>query len=319
MKNVLVIGSTGQIGSELTMTLRRQIPEGNIVAGYIPGAEPKGILAESGPSEIANVCDGKQLAEIVEKYQIDTIYNLAALLSAVAERKPLLAWDIQMNGLLNILEISREKNCSVFTPSSIGSFGPNTPHMNTPQDTIQRPRTMYGVTKVATELLSDYYFHKYGVDTRSVRFPGLISNVTLPGGGTTDYAVEIYYAAVKGEEFVCPLKAGTFMDMMYMPDALKACVDIMNADPSRLVHRNGFNVASMSFDPEIILASIRQYYPDFKMRYEIDPVRQSIADSWPDKLDDSCAREEWDWCPSYDLDSMTQDMIKCLKIKFDIK
>ena len=319
MKNVLVVGSTGQIGSELTMTLRRQIPEGNIVAGYIPGAEPKGILAESGPSAIANVCDGKQLAEIVEKYQIDTIYNLAALLSAVAERKPLLAWDIQMNGLLNILEIAREKNCAVFTPSSIGSFGPNTPHMNTPQDTIQRPRTMYGVTKVATELLSDYYFHKYGVDTRSVRFPGLISNVTLPGGGTTDYAVEIYYAAVKGEEFVCPLKAGTFMDMMYMPDALKACVDIMNADPSRLIHRNGFNVASMSFDPEIILASIRQYYPDFKMRYEIDPVRQSIADSWPDKLDDSCAREEWDWNPSYDLDSMTQDMIKCLKIKFDIK
>ena len=319
MKNVLVVGSTGQIGSELTMTLRRQIPEGNIVAGYIPGAEPKGILAESGPSAIANVCDGKQLAEIVEKYNIDTIYNLAALLSAVAERKPLLAWDIQMNGLLNILEIAREKNCAVFTPSSIGSFGPNTPHMNTPQDTIQRPRTMYGVTKVATELLSDYYFHKYGVDTRSVRFPGLISNVTLPGGGTTDYAVEIYYAAVKGEEFVCPLKAGTFMDMMYMPDALKACVDIMNADPSRLVHRNGFNVASMSFDPEIILASIRQYYPDFKMRYEIDPVRQSIADSWPDKLDDSCAREEWDWNPSYDLDSMTQDMIKCLKIKFDIK
>ncbi len=157
------------------------------------------------------------------------------------------------------------------------------------------------------------------MDTRSVRFPGLISNVTLPGGGTTDYAVEIYYAAVKGEEFVCPLKAGTFMDMMYMPDALKACVDIMNADPSRLVHRNGFNVASMSFDPEIILASIRQYYPDFKMRYEIDPVRQSIADSWPDKLDDSCAREEWDWNPSYDLDSMTQDMIKCLKLKFDIK
>lgn len=319
MKNVLVVGSTGQIGSELTMTLRRQIPEGNIVAGYIPGAEPKGILAESGPSAIANVCDGKQLAEIVEKYNIDTIYNLAALLSAVAERKPLLAWDIQMNGLLNILEIAREKNCAVFTPSSIGSFGPNTPHMNTPQDTIQRPRTMYGVTKVATELLSDYYFHKYGVDTRSVRFPGLISNVTLPGGGTTDYAVEIYYAAVKGEEFVCPLKAGTFMDMMYMPDALKACVDIMNADPSRLVHRNGFNVASMSFDPEIILASIRQYYPDFKMRYEIDPVRQSIADSWPDKLDDSCAREEWDWNPSYDLDSMTQDMIKCLKLKFDIK
>ena len=316
MKNVLVIGSTGQIGSELVMKLRRLIPEGAIVAGYIHGAEPKGELLETGPSEVADVRDAQALADIVKRYRIDTIYNLAALLSAVAERKPLMAWDIQMNGLINILEVSREMGCAVFTPSSIGSFGPETPHMNTPQDTIQRPRTMYGVTKVATELLSDYYFHKYGVDTRSVRFPGLISNVTLPGGGTTDYAVEIYYAAVKGEEFVCPLKAGTFMDMMYMPDALKAAVDIMNADPSRLVHRNGFNVAAMSFDPEIILASIRKYYPDFKMRYEIDPVRQSIADSWPDKLDDSCARQEWDWAPSYDLDAMTEDMVRCLKIKF---
>jgi len=317
MKNVLVIGSTGQIGSELVMKLRRLIPEGDIVAGYIHGAEPKGELLESGPSEVADVRDAQALAEIVKKYRIDTIYNLAALLSAVAERKPLMAWDIQMNGLINILEVSREHGCAVFTPSSIGSFGPETPHVDTPQDTIQRPRTMYGVTKVATELLSDYYFHKYGVDTRSVRFPGLISNVTLPGGGTTDYAVEIYYAAVKGEEFICPLKAGTFMDMMYMPDALKAAVDIMNADPDRLVHRNGFNVASMSFDPEIILAAIRKYYPDFRMRYEIDPVRQSIADSWPDKLDDSCARSEWDWAPSYDLDSMTEDMIRCLKIKFN--
>lgn len=313
MKNVLVIGSTGQIGSELTMKIRKEFPEGNVVAGYIPGAEPKGILLESGPSEIANVCDGAQLAAIVDKYKIDTIYNLAALLSAVAEKKPLLAWDIQMNGLLNILEIAREKGCAVFTPSSIGSFGPNTPHDNTPQDTLQRPCSMYGVTKVATELLSDYYHHKYGVDTRSVRFPGLISNVTLPGGGTTDYAVEIYYAAVKGEEFVCPIAADTYMDMMYMPDALKAAVDIMNADPSKLVHRNSFNIASMSFDPEIIYHKIQEFYPDFKMRYEVDPVRQAIADSWPNKMDDSCAREEWGWKPSFDLDSMSRDMIKCLK------
>ena len=259
-----------------------------------------------------------QLAAIVEKYQIDTIYNLAALLSAVAERKPLMAWDIQMNGLLNILEVARERNCAVFTPSSIGSFGPNTPHDNTPQDTIQRPRSMYGVTKVATELLSDYYFLKYGVDTRAVRFPGLISNMTLPGGGTTDYAVEIYYAAVKGEEFVCPIAAGTFMDMMYMPDALKAAVDIMEADPSRLVHRNAFNIAAMSFDPEILYAKIKEYYPDFKMRYEVDPVRQAIADSWPNKMDDSCARAEWDWQPTYGLDEMTADMIACLKKKFGI-
>ena len=318
MKNVLIIGSTGQIGSELTMKLRGLHPDGNIVAGYIPGAEPKGVLLESGPAEVADVRNAQQLAGIVEKYRIDTIYNLAALLSAVAERKPLLAWDIQMNGLLNILEVAREKGCAVFTPSSIGSFGPNTPRVNTPQDTIQRPRSMYGVTKVATELLSDYYFTKYGVDTRAVRFPGLISNVTLPGGGTTDYAVDIYYSAVKGEEFVCPIKAGTFMDMMYMPDALKAAVDIMEADPSRLVHRNAFNVAAMSFDPEIIAAKIREYYPDFRMRYEIDPIRQAIAESWPDKMDDSCARAEWDWKPTYDLDAMTVDMIASLKKKFGI-
>lgn len=315
MKNVLVVGSTGQIGSELTMKIRNMFPEGNVVAGYIKGAEPKGILLESGPAEEADVCNGEQLLAIVKKYNIDTVYNLAALLSAVAERKPQMAWNIQINGLMNILEIAREHNVAVFTPSSIGSFGPETPHQNTPQDTIQRPRSMYGVTKVATELLSDYYHTKYGVDTRSVRFPGLISNVTLPGGGTTDYAVEIYYAAVRGEEFVCPIAAGTFMDMMYMPDALKAAVDIMNADPSKLKHRNSFNIASMSFDPEIIYHKIQEHIPGFRMRYEVDPVRQAIADSWPDKMDDSCAREEWGWTPSYDLETMTVDMIDALKKK----
>lgn len=315
MKNILVIGSTGQIGSELTMKLRNMYPEGTVVAGYIKGSEPKGILLESGPAEEADVCNGPELENIVKKYNIDTIYNLAALLSAVAEKKPQLAWHIQIDGLMNILEIARNNNVAVFTPSSIGSFGPETPHENTPQDTIQRPRSMYGCTKVATELLSDYYHNKYGVDTRSVRFPGLISNVTLPGGGTTDYAVEIYYAAVKGEEFICPIAAGTFMDMMYMPDALKAAVDIMNADPSKLKHRNSFNIASMSFDPEIIYHKIQEHIPGFKMRYEVDPVRQAIADSWPDKMDDSCAREEWGWQPSYDLETMTVDMIAALKKK----
>lgn len=315
MTNILVIGSTGQIGSELTMKLRREIAGGTVIAGYIPGAEPKGELKESGPAEICNVCDGSQIAEIVRKYDIDTIYNLAALLSAIAERKPLMAWDIQMNGLINILEVAREHGCAVFTPSSIGSFGPGTPRDNTPQDTIQRPTSMYGVTKVATELLSDYYFHKYGVDTRSVRFPGLISYTTLPGGGTSDYAVDIYYSAVKGEEFACPLAAGTFMDMMYMPDALDAAVKIMQADPAKLIHRNSFNIASMSFDPEIVCAEIRKHYPDFRMRYEIDPVRQAIADSWPNRMDDSCARAEWGWKPSYDLASTTGDMILHLKEK----
>ena len=315
MKNILVVGSTGQIGSELTMKLRSLYPDGDVVAGYVKGAEPKGELLESGPCEEADVLNAAQLAQIVSKYKIDTIYNLAALLSAVAEAKPLLAWNIQINGLLNILEIAREKGCAVFTPSSIGSFGPETPRVGTPQDTIQRPRSMYGVTKVTTELLSDYYHTKYGVDTRSVRFPGLISHVTLPGGGTTDYAVTIYYSAVKGEEFVCPIKAGTFMDMMYMPDALKAAVDIMNADPSSLVHRNSFNIASMSFDPEILRAKICEHIPDFRMRYEINPVCQAIADSWPDRMDDSCAREEWDWKPEYDLESMTADMIRELSRK----
>ena len=313
MKNVLVIGSTGQIGSELTMKIRNEIPGSTVVAGYIPGAEPKGILLESGPAEIADVRDSQALADIVRRYKIDTIYNLAALLSAVAEKKPLLAWDIQMNGLINILEIAKELNCAVFTPSSIGSFGPETPRKGTPQDTIQRPRSMYGVTKVATELLSDYYFHKFGVDTRSVRFPGLISNVTLPGGGTTDYAVEVYYSAVRGEEFVCPIGPGTYMDMMYMPDALNAAVAIMEADPSKLVHRNSFNIASMSFEPEELFSKIREYEPTLRVRYEVDPVRQAIANSWPDSMDDSCAREEWGWKPTFDLDTMTRDMLEKLR------
>ena len=315
MKNVLVIGSTGQIGSELTMNLRKIYRHGKIVAGYIPGSAPTGDLLESGPAEQANVCNAKQIADIVDKYDIDTIYNLAALLSATAERLPLKAWDIQMNGLINILEVAREKHCAVFTPSSIGSFGPDTPRDNTPQDTIQRPTSMYGVTKVATELLSDYYFHKYGVDTRSVRFPGLISYKPLPGGGTTDYAVEIYYAAVKGEEFVCPLAHGTYLDMMYMPDAIKAAIKLMEADPRYLVHRNAFNIASMSFDPEGVYEAIRKHIPTFKMRYEVDPVRQAIADSWPNKMDDVCARKEWGWTPSYNLESMTRDMLKHLREK----
>ena len=319
MKNILVIGSTGQIGSELTMKLRRDLPGGVTVAGYIPGAEPKGKLLASGPAEMANVTNAKQIADIVDKYDIDTIYNLAALLSATAERKPLLAWDIQMNGLINILEIAREKHVAVFTPSSIGSFGPSTPHDNTPQDTIQRPTSMYGVTKVATELLSDYYFTKYGVDTRSVRFPGLISYTTPPGGGTTDYAVEVFYAAVKGEEFICPIAPGTYMDMMYMPDALQAAVDIMRARPQYLKHRNSFNIAAMSFEPEELFAAIRKRIPSLTVRYQVDPVRQAIADSWPDRMDDICARKEWGWSHTYDLDDMVDDMIKNLRLKFGIE
>ena len=318
MKKILIIGATGQIGSELSMELRSRYGNDNVVVGYIHGSEPKGILKESGPCEVVDVTDGEMIASVVEKYHIDTIYNLAALLSVVAESKPKLAWKIGIDGLWNVLEVAREKGCAVFTPSSIGSFGPTTPHVGTPQDTIQRPRTMYGVSKVTTELLSDYYFLKYGVDTRAVRFPGLISNVTLPGGGTTDYAVDIYYSAVKGEKFICPLKPGTFMDMMYMPDALNAAISLMEADPSRLIHRNAFNIASMSFAPENIYEAIRKEIPSFEMEYAPDPLKQSIADSWPDSMDDSCARAEWDWKPEYDLESMTRDMISKLKVKLSL-
>lgn len=315
MKNILVIGGTGQIGSELTMKLRGIYGDGHVVCGYIPNAAPKGKLLESGPAEIVDITDARQIADVVKKHDIDSIYNLAALLSAVAEARPQLAWNIGVNGLYNALEVSREHNCALFTPSSIGSFGLSTPHIKTPQDTVQRPQTIYGVTKVTGELLSDYYAKRFGVDTRSVRFPGLISYTTPPGGGTTDYAVDIYYSAVKGETFKCPLKPGTFMDMMYMPDALRAAVEIMEADPSRLVHRNSFNIASMSFDPEIIYNKIKEYIPDFRMEYELDPLRQSIADSWPDSLDDTCARTEWDWMPEFDLDAMSKDMINNLRVK----
>lgn len=315
MKNILVIGSTGQIGSELTRELRKRYGGDHVIAGYIPGAEPKGDLLEGGPSAVADVTNAAAITDVVKKYQVDTIYNLAALLSVVAESKPQLAWKIGIDGLWNILEVAREYGCAVFTPSSIGSFGPETPHVQTPQDTVQRPRTIYGVSKVTTELLSDYYHHKYGVDTRSVRFPGIISYVTPPGGGTTDYAVDIFYYAVRGEKFVCPIKEGTLMDMMYMPDALHAAIKLMEADPTRLVHHNGFNVAAMSFAPETIYAEIKKLCPDFEMEYRVDPLKQAIADSWPDSMDDSAARKEWDWKPQYDITSMTRDMLEHLKMK----
>ena len=318
MKNILVIGSTGQIGSELTMELRQRYGGDHVVAGYIKGAEPKDVLAESGPMALADVTDGEGIAAIVKQYHIDTIYNLAALLSVVAESKPRLAWQIGIDGLWNILEVARQEHCAVFTPSSIGSFGLETPHDMTPQDTIQRPHTIYGVSKVTTELISDWYHYKYGVDTRSVRFPGIISHVTPPGGGTTDYAVDIYYYAVRGEKFTCPIKAGTRMDMMYMPDALRAAICLMEADPARLIHHNGFNVAAMSFDPDMIFHAIKKLRPDFEMDYDIDPLKQAIADSWPDMMDDSCARQEWGWEHQYNLTQMTADMLDKLSRRLKV-
>jgi nucleoside-diphosphate-sugar epimerase len=263
--------------------------------------------------------EARRLAEIVKRHNIDTIYHLAALLSAVAEHEPQKAWDINMNGLLSVLEVAREHGCSVFTPSSIGAFGPNTPKDYTPQDTIQRPTSMYGVTKVAGELLCDYYHRKYGVDTRGVRYPGIISNVTPPGGGTTDYAVEIYYEAVARKRYICFLDGDTHLDMMYMPDATKAAIDLMEADPARLRHRNAFNVSAMSFSPEEQAAYIRQYIPDFEISYQVDPVRQAIANSWPNSLEDYAARVEWGWKPDYDLDTMTKDMLRVLMARADKK
>ncbi len=315
MKNILVIGATGQIGSELTMKLREIYGNTHVVCGYIPSAKPHGELRESGPFEICDVTNPEQIATVVLKHHVDTIYNLAALLSVVAEGRPQLAWKIGIDGLWNVLEVAREHDCAVFTPSSIGSFGPETPRDNVPQDTIQRPTTIYGVSKVTTELLSDYYYRKYGVDTRSVRFPGLISYVTPPGGGTTDYACDIYYSAVRGEKFTCPIGKGTYMDMMYMPDALRACVELMEADPYRLIHRNAFNIAAMSFDPEGVFNAIKKYKPEFEMDYDVDPLKQANADSWPNSLSDVAAQQEWDWKAEYDLDKMTVDMLAKLREK----
>jgi len=316
MKKILITGAVGQIGSELTLELRKRYGSENVVAG-IRKTLPEGELKDSGPYEVADATDPEQLTAVVKKYNIDTIFHLAAILSAVAEAKPQQGWNVGVNGLYNVLEVAREYGCALFFPSSIGAFGPTTPLDNTPQDTIQRPTTMYGVTKVAGELLCDYYAKRFGMDTRGLRYPGIISNVTLPGGGTTDYAVEIFYEAIKSGKYVCPLGKGTFLDMMYMPDAIEAAIQLMEANPSKLKHRNAFNVTAMSFDPEILENEIKKHLPDFVMTYEVDPVKQGIANSWPNYMDDSAARQEWGWKPKYDLPAMTADMIRMIRIKYE--
>ncbi|NLX86936.1 MAG: L-threonine 3-dehydrogenase [Clostridiales bacterium] len=318
MKRILITGALGQIGTELTAYLRKQYGKDNVIASSRRKRGDESFF-ETGPFEILDVNDAQGIADICKKYKINQIIHLAAILSAKAEENPQQAYNINMNGTYNVLEVAREAGIAVFTPSSIAAFGAGTPADNTPQDTIQRPNTMYGVTKVAGELLCDYYYLKYGVDTRGVRFPGIISYETLPGGGTTDYAVHIFYEALKNKKYSCFIKAGTFMDMMYMPDALKAIHDLMEANPEKLKHRNAFNVTAMSFEPEMLAAEIRKHIPGFEMSYDVDPVRQSIADSWPNSLDDSCAREEWGWCPKYDLSSMTADMLQKLAEKLKIK
>ncbi|TVR29653.1 MAG: L-threonine 3-dehydrogenase [Spirochaetaceae bacterium] len=312
--NVLVTGSLGQVGSELALELKRRYGNNNVVASDIRSDETSP-LVHDGPFYTLDCRDGTALADIVRKHNVKTIYHLAALLSAVAEARPQDAWDININGLHTVLEVARENGCSVFTPSSIAAFGPTAPKDYTPQNTIQQPTSMYGVTKVSGELLCNYYHKKYGVDTRGVRYPGIISNVTLPGGGTTDYAVEIYYEAVRKKHYTCFLKADTYLDMVYMPDAIKAAVDIMEADPARLRHRNAFNITAMSFSPEDQAAYIRKHIPEFEISYNVDPVRQALANSWPNSLEDYAARVEWGWDPQFDLDAMTADMLNVLSAR----
>lgn len=307
MKRILVTGALGQIGSELVATLRNIYGTDAVMATDIRQNKDEALL--SGPFRLLDVTDHSATFEAAKEHRADTIIHLAALLSVSAEAMPLRAWRLNMDGLLNALEAAKELNCEFFAPSSIAAFGAGTPRTNTPQDTLQRPATMYGISKVAGELLCDYYYHKYGVDTRGLRFPGLISYSAPPGGGTTDYAVEMYVEAINRCEYTSYLRKGTFLDMMYMPDAISAVIQLMEADPSRLVHRNSFNVSAMSVDPDAIAASIRRRLPNFELHYRVDPLRQAIADEWPDSIDATAAVEEWGFRAEYDLDRMTDDML----------
>ena len=318
MKRILVTGACGQIGSELTMALRERYgPENVVAAGH--KTQPSEKLRTSGPFVFIDVTRRETVEEVVRRYDIDTIYHLAAILSAVGEKKPQLAWRVNMDGLYNILEIAREYDLvRVFWPSSIAVFGPETPRENTPQETVLRPTTMYGVTKVAGELLCDYYFRRFGVDVRGVRYPGVISSETLPGGGTTDYAVEMFYEAIKHKRYTCFVREDTVLPMIYMPDCIKAAIQLMEADLSRLKHHNGFNLAAMSFSAGELAAEIKKHIPEFVCEYKPD-FRQEIADSWPRTIDDSAAREEWGWEPSYDLAAMTADMLEKLESRMTRK
>lgn len=314
MKRILVTGTLGQIGTELVRELSKRYGKENIISSDIRDDKENKVKPYS-TFVIADATNPVEVERLVANHKPDTIYHLAAILSATAEQNPQRGWAINMNSLINVLESARVHGCAVFTPSSIGAFGPSTPADNTPQVTIQRPTTIYGVTKVAGELLCDYYYTRFGVDTRGVRFPGLISNETLPGGGTTDYAVDIYYQAVKHGKYSSFLSATTRLDMMYMPDAIRAMINVMEADPKKLKNRNAFNITAMSITPEDIAASIRKIIPEFELTYHDDPMRQAIADSWPNSLDASAAKEEWGFSPQYDLDAMTKDMIECIRKK----
>jgi nucleoside-diphosphate-sugar epimerase len=315
MRSILVTGALGQIGSELVPALRERYGADSVVASDIRMPAAGAGAANAGPFELLDCTRLRQIQEVVRRYDIGTIYHLASLLSAVAEDKPQVAWDINMGGLYRMLEVARQQRCALFFPSSIGAFGPTTPRDRTPQDTIQRPTTMYGVSKVAGELLCDYYAQRFQVDTRGLRLPGLISHVAPPGGGTTDYVVDIFYQAIRYRHYTCFLRPDTCLDMMYMPDAITAMIRLMSADPARLLHRNAFNVTAMSFTPATLAAEIAKHIPQFVIDYDIDPARQAIADSWPRSLDDSSAHAEWDWQPTYDLAAMTRDMLEKLTQK----
>jgi len=311
METLLVTGAGGQIGSELVPALRARYGIDRVIASDIRMPAPESVEAQ-GPFEHLDSARPEQIREVIRRHGVRTVYHLAAMLSAVAEERPQAAWNLNMGGLYNMLEAAREYRCSMFFPSSIGAFGPTTPRDMTPQDTVQRPSTMYGVTKVAGELLCDYYARRFGVDVRGLRLPGLISYVAPPGGGTTDYAVEIFYQAIRYRHYTCFLEAGTALPMMYMPDALSAMLRVMEVEATRLRHRNAFNVTAMHFTPDQLAAEIRKHIPDFAIDYEVDPTRQAIADSWPRSIDDSAARVEWGWAPQYDIVAMTKDMLEKL-------
>ncbi len=310
-RRILVTGALGQIGSELVPALRARVGPDRVVASDIRMPRPDSPLSE-GLFEHVDCTELRQIQDLVRRHDIGTIYHLAGVLSAVGEDWPHVAWDVNMGGLYRILEVARQNRCVLFFPSSIGAFGPTTPRERTPQDTLQRPQTIYGITKVAGELLCDYYARRFGVDTRGLRLPGIISYVAPPGGGTTDYAVEIFHHAIRYRRYTCFLRADTRLDMMYMPDTLRAIIALMEADPARLHHRNAFNITAMSITPAELAQAIRRHVPEFVIDYRIDPVRQAIADSWPRSLDDSAARAQWGWAPAYDLEAMTADMLERL-------
>lgn len=313
MKKILITGAAGQIGSELTEQLRNQFD--SVIAAIHKDSNKK--IPMSKPFCNLDIRDRISLEEIVKQHKIDTIFHLASLLSAKAEENPQLAWEVNVNGLMNVLEVARQHNCGIFFPSSIGAFGPGTPRDNTPQITIQRPNTIYGISKLSGELLCDYYYNRYAVDTRGLRYPGIISHQALPGGGTTDYAVHMFYAALQTKEYDCYLKPETRLDMMYMPDALDAAINLMQAESKKLQHRNAYNVTAMSFTPQELADEIKKHITDFKVNYKIDPTRQAIADSWPNHMNDGAARQEWDWQPSYTLSSMVEDMLQQLAKKLN--